>query len=226
MSDAALISLVKSIRDGQEGSLNVQANDGEKVELDCVYKESIAPNFFIKLAGNALPGGFDQSAPITFTYTGDNGESVLLTARFAEVVNKRTVELTAAKSLDPASLREYFRVDFRTNVVISYTASPKPNHPQNWSVKGSTLDLSASGVLGLFPEECKKISGVNIEIDLVHPKKTIKLIGHVVRTKQLRGGRWHAALHFDEITPETRDDLISNCLSEQRRQLREKIQTT
>jgi hypothetical protein len=46
----------------------------------------------------------------------------------------------------------------------------------------------------------------------------------VTRTGRLRGGRWHIALHFDDITQKNKDAIITNCLWEQRRQLRENVQ--
>lgn len=223
MSELSLTSLVKSIKDGQDAVVNLLTKDGKRVALDCVYKESIAPNFFIVLPSGEFPKNIDQSAPSTLSIIDKSHNNFILTAKFAEQVNRRTIELAAAKSIDPISLREYFRVDFRTDITLSDTS--KPNRSQNWTLHGQTLDLSATGVLGIFPEECKKISNINIEIKLVNPKKKIQCIGHVVRNLRTRSGRFHAALHFDQITNESRDDIITNCLWEQRRQLRENIRT-
>lgn len=226
MTDSSLISLVKSIKDGQNAVVTVKTRGNETVELECVYKESIAPNFFIALTRGQFPEDIQKSAPVTLALLDQSAEKFVLTARVTEQLNKRTIELTAAKSIDPSSMREYFRVDFRTDITLTHNAGSKPDNSHRSAVKGQTIDLSASGVLGIFPEDYKKISNINIEIKLVQPNKTIDCIGHVVRTRRTRSGKVLVALHFDHISNESRDALIKNCLGEQRRQLRENIQTT
>ncbi|WP_163339301.1 PilZ domain-containing protein [Desulfopila sp. IMCC35008] len=224
MTDSSLESLVKSMQDGQEGIVTLQNKAGDKLNFDCVYKESIAPNFFIKIASGAFPTDIDESAPFTFSVIGTT--SSIINAKCAEVLNKKTIELTASKSIDPASLREYFRVDIRTQIILSYTSPTNPSSASNWVIKGTTLDLSATGVLALFPSECPNVSNIKIELALSNPSKRVHCFGHLVRTKHNRSGRWHAALHFDQIDNNVRDDIITNCLWEQRRQLRENIQTS
>lgn len=226
MTNSSLESLVKSISDGKEGIITLVNGDGEKLHLDCIYKESIAPNFFVVLASAKLPDDIDENAPFTFSVIDEAKETSIIHARFAEKVNKKTLELTAAKTIDPSSLREYFRVDLRTNITISYTAETVADSQQNWLIEGQTIDLSATGVLGIFPSEPLKIGNIKIEVDLYHPKRRVQCIGHVVRTRRTRSGKWHAALHFDQISAEIRDEIITNCLWEQRRQLRENIQTS
>lgn len=225
MTDASLASQVKSIKDGQEGIVTLLNQEGETLQFECVYKESVAPSFFVMLQSGQFPADIDTHAPFSLSILDRHKETLILKARFEDLINRKTLELTAAKSLDPLSLREYFRVDIRTRIVLSYVASAGVKNPKDWKLEGQTIDLSATGVLAIFAEECRKISNIRIDITLTHPARNITCFGHLVRTRPLRNGRWHAALHFDTISSEDRDDIITTCLHEQRRQLRENIQT-
>jgi len=225
MSDSSLNNLVKSLQDNQPASIQLSTTAGYAVSIDCVYKESHAPSFFLVVPPGSIPADVDTSAPCLVTLQDETGASFAITARILEVASERSIELTATKAIDPVSLREYFRVDLRTSITISYETMD-PGSSRNWSLKGQTIDISGSGVLGLFAEEPHNSQSLFIDIRLTHPEKLIHCIGHVVRTNRLRGGRWQIALHFDNITGKDRDSIITNCLWEQRRQLRERVQTT
>lgn len=224
MSDSSLTNLIKSLKDSQSAKIKLQLLSGQLVHLDCIYKESVAPNFFVVFPPGVIPESLDTKKVCSISLLDDAGMSVALTAKISTVTSDRSIELTAASTIDPASLREYFRVDLRTTITISYQAADG-NEARSWAISGQTIDISACGVLGLFPEEARNKHNVFIEIHLTHPEKKILCVGHVVRTNRLRGGRWQIALHYDNITNKNRDAITTNCLWEQRRQLREKIQT-
>jgi hypothetical protein len=226
MSDSSLINLIKSIKDSQTATIKFYTTAGQEIHLDCIYKESIAPNFFTVFPPGKIPINIDIKKKCAVSLHDESGQSIALTAKIKEVASDRSIELTATTSIDPASLREYFRIDFRTAMRISYEAGATSDGTRSWSITGQSLDLSASGVLGIFPEEAHNKHNLFIELSLTHPERKVLCTGHVVRTRRLRGGRWHIALHFDDINQKNRDAIITNCLWEQRRQLREKIQTS
>lgn len=224
MSDPNLTNLIKALKDSQSAKIKLQLLSGQVVHLDCIYKESVAPNFFVVFPPGVIPKSLDTKKVCSVSVNDHAGVPVALTAKIVEVTSDRSIELTAATTIDPTSLREYFRVDLRTAITISYQA-PDGKEARNWSISGQTIDISACGVLGLFPDEARNKHNIFIEISLTYPEKTIFCIGHVVRTNRLRGGRWQIALHYDNITTKNRDAITTNCLWEQRRQLRENIQT-
>lgn len=224
MSQSSLTDLVKSLHDSQSAKIRMQNQAGQSIQFDCVYKESLAPNFYVFFPPGIIPDDLDIKQPCLVSLLDETGAPLALTARILEIASDRSIELTATKTIDPISLREYFRVDLRTTVTISHESQGESSS-RNWSLKGQTLDISGSGVLGLFTDEPKTRHNLFIDINLTHPEKRIQCIGHIVRTIRLRGGRWQVALHFDTITSKDRDAVITNCLYEQRRQLRERIQT-
>jgi len=224
MAELSLTNLVKSLIDSQSATIQMQAISGQLIHLNCVYKESVAPNFFLVFPPGVIPDKIDVNQPCLLSLEDETGAPIAITARILEVASDRSIEFTALKTINPISLREYFRVDLRTSITISFE-TPDSGSSRNWSLSGQTLDISGSGVLGLFAEEPKNVHNLFIDINLIQPKKRIQCVGHVVRTVRLRGGRWQVALHFDNITSRDRDAVITNCLWEQRRQLREKVQT-
>jgi hypothetical protein len=147
-----------------------------------------------------------------------------LKAKIEEIIGDRTLELTAKNSIDPTSLREFFRVAIDVPVTISFEPESDEDDSRQWTLTGETLDISGSGILGLFGEECRDRQRLKITLDLSSPQATVVCMGHVVYTRRVRKGRWHIALHFDDITTKQRDVIISNCLYEQRRQLKETLQ--
>ena len=224
MTDDSLTRLIKSLQDGQPASVQLSTTAGHGVAFSCLYKEANAPHFFVVTPPKTIPEDVDRSAPCIVSLQDDQGATFAITARIVDITSERSLELMATKAIDPISLREYFRVDLRTAITVSYeTLDPKS--PRNWSIKGQTLDISGSGVLGLFGQEPKNANELFIDIHLTHPEKLIHCVGHVVRTNRLRGGRWQVALHFDNISQRDRDAIITNCLWEQRRQLRERVKT-
>ncbi len=225
MSDSELLNLIKSIKDSQSATIQLRTASGVDIHLDCIYKESIAPNFFVVFPPGKIPENLDTQKTCSVSFHYDRKDSPAITAKIVEITNDRTIELTATKTIDPSSLREYFRVDIRTAITISYESGSQVEDGRSWSLDGRTLDLSGSGVLALFTAEPRNKHNIFIEITLTHPDKKVLCIGHVVRSRKLRRGNVQIALHFDNISQKDRDTVITNCLWEQRRQLRERIQT-
>ncbi|WP_136807847.1 PilZ domain-containing protein [Desulfosediminicola flagellatus] len=224
MPESELINLIKSIKDSQSATIKLHTIGGADIHLDCIYKESIAPNFFVVFPPGKIPENLDPKKACAISFHDDNKESPALNAKITDITNDRTIELTGTTTIDPSSLREYFRVDFRTRISISFESRAKTSKAHSWSIIGQTLDLSGSGVLSLFNEKPRNNHSIFIEIALTHPVKNILCIGHVVRIRRLRRGNYQVAIHFDNLTQKNRDALITNCFWEQRRQLRERIQ--
>lgn len=225
MSNASVIRHVKSIADNQPARISLLSEDGEKVHIDCIYKEGVAPHFFLVFPSNTLPAKLNTSQTCMVSIRSDDeiSEPLSLNAKIEEITGGRTVELVATDSVDPTTLREYFRVNIAVPITIGFIPGI-PGEPElHWTMTGETLDLSGSGVLGLFDEECRNRQRLTITFDLPSPPVTVTCTGHAVYTRRVRKGRWHIALHFDRIEPKMRDLLISNCLAEQRRQLMESV---
>jgi len=220
----SITKTIKEVADSESAEIDLTTTDQKIVRLNCVYKVSDAPNFFLVFPPKTLPSNIeiDQYCPISIK---SDKTPLTLTARIIEITSDRIIEFSAKNSINPESLREYFRVDTR----VSINAHFKPDSPdgeiQSWELEGQSLDLSASGMLAIMPEELPTKHQITIEIYLQGIEKKVQCIGHLVRCKRLGRGRYQVAFHFDSISPKHRDTIISFCLQEQRNNLREKIQT-
>ena len=221
MSDS-IITIIKKIKDSSLAKLITTGTDGEPIYLDCIYKESESPNFFLVFPPDTLPGDIERSKCKVSINVGD--DPVIITASIEEFPNDRTIELKGKESIDPRSLREYFRVFYRTVVTASHEPTSDDPKAKSWSMQGDSVDLSGTGILVIFPEEPQNRKNIFLDFDLPDVSKSIHCVGHVVRTKRIRKGRFQVALHFDHITRKNRDAIITACLHEQRRQLRERME--
>ena len=222
---ASITKIIKKIADSESAEIDITTTNGQIVRLNCVYKESDAPGFFLVFPPKILPDNIDkeQYCPISIKY----GRSPLtLTAKILKITGDRTIELSAKNTINPEILREYFRVDTKVAIKAWFDPASPEGKTQPKIIEGQTLDISASGLLAIFPEEPQSKYRIEIEISLKESDKNIKCLGHIVRCKRLRKGRFQVAFHFDSITSKHRDSIISFCLQEQRYNLRKKIQTT
>ena len=154
-----------------------------------------------------------------------NGLTVNLIARLDGVIQERRLRFTAREPVSPEVLREYFRVSINIPVEASYIAGPKETKTRTWKMVGTTLDLSGSGVLALFAEKPPSNHRIQLVITMPDEKNPIACLANVVRSYRVRKNRFQVAFQFENISTKTRDVVISCCLQEQRRQLRDNVHT-
>ena len=215
---------IKRIPDSELAEIDISTKSGQVVRLNCIYKESEAPNFFLVFPPKKLPDDIDTDTgcPVAIKYEKAN---LSLTAKIEEVSGDRTLELRAQKEVRPESLREYFRVDTKVPITADYHQESLDEKSKSWTLEGKTLDVSGSGVLTILPEEPLNKHKIELKLDLNDGKDVVTCTGHIIRTKRLRKGHYQVAFCFDCLKPENRDTLISFCLQEQRNRLRDKVHT-
>ncbi len=220
-----IISLVESIPDRQPASVTLTDTTGQRFVLTCVFKESKAPSFFLLFSGGTLPERIDTERLCPFVSRNEHGESVTFAAAIVELQNNRVIELVAKKSIRPEDLREYFRINIKAKVEVYYDPKQSEVDVEPLELKGETVDLSQTGVLTILSEECKISKPLTLELNLPNPAQSIICSGYMIRSKRIRKDRWLTSFHFDNISSRAREIIAKNCFAEQRRQLRENIQT-
>lgn len=215
---------ISRIPDSQLAEIDIFTSTGQSFRLNCIYKESDSPEFFLVFPPKKLPEGIDieKLCPISIKF---DQKALTLAAKITSRTNDRTLELTAKDTVKPESLREYFRVDTKVTIVANYNSESVDQKSKSWTLEGQTLDISGSGLLSIFPEEPQTNHKISLEICLNNGKDIVSCEGHIIRTKRLRKGRYQVAFHFDTMKPKGRDAIISFCLQEQRNRLRDKIHT-
>jgi len=153
------------------------------------------------------------------------GLTVNLIAKLDRVVGDRRLQFTAREPVSPEALRDFFRVAINATIEASYIAGPQEVKIQTWKMVGTTIDMSGSGVLALFAEKPPSTNRIQLIISMPSNETPLVCLANVVRSYRLRKNRYQVAFHFDNVTAKTRDQLISFCLQEERRQLRENVRT-
>ncbi|PID72064.1 MAG: hypothetical protein CSA31_00180 [Desulfobulbus propionicus] len=216
--------LVEKLRDGSEAVLDLTDKNGNTHRLNALYAQGDTPRFELFFPPNAWKSSDLALGVNCQVMVRHKGVGVNLVAELDQILNKRRLQFIAREPIKPEALREYFRVLINTTVEIGYIPGPKEVKTKKWQMVGTTVDLSASGVLGLFAE--KPPSNNRLQIRIIDPSTLtpIACIGHVVRTYRMRKKRYQVALHFDNVEQSLRDKLIACCLAEQRKQLRENVE--
>jgi hypothetical protein len=221
---ASISETIKKLSDSDIAKIDIPTVTGQTIRLNCIYKESDSPSFFLVFPPKKLPENIDIDQPCLVSI--NTGQTTLtLSAKITNIKGDRTLELTAQSRVKPENLREYFRVDTKVFINASFDPESSSSRYRPWSFDGETLDISGSGVLAIFPGEPQNKHQINLFIDVRGDQKYIECLGHIVRIKRLRRGKYQISFHFDHISPKDKDSLISYCLKEQRNRLREKIQT-
>jgi len=225
MQNEDVTGLIESIADGQQASVVVYDQTGVEKKLECTYKESEAPFFFLLFQTGVLPANLDLSRKCIFTSLNSAGSLITIGASIIEFSNNRILELEASNTFRPEDLRDFFRVDLRVPAKISYEIQA---HNQDTVVRqcaGETIDISQSGVLVMLPEECPKKKTFEIQLHLPNPNKTVTITGRMVRKHRVKNNRWLTSFQFENVGQIERDAIAMNCFAVQRRQLRENVKT-
>lgn len=221
---SSITETIKRISDSEAAEVDISTKGHQTVRLHCIFKESEAPNFFLIFPPQKLPEDIDTDKVCPISIKVDKA-SFTLTATIEDIKGDRTLELRAQKTVSPESLREYFRVDTKVPITADYYQESLDGKSQSWTLEGKTLDISGSGVLTIFPKEPLNKHKIELKLSLNGGQDVVSCIGHIIRTKRLRRGRYQVAFCFDSLKPKNRDVIISFCLQEQRNQLRDKVRT-
>ncbi|RUM43359.1 MAG: hypothetical protein DSY80_05775 [Desulfocapsa sp.] len=215
---------ISRIPDSESAEIDLTTIHGQTFRLNCIYKESDPPEFFLVFPPKKLPEDIDKDAlcPISIKI---EQKALTLSAKITSINGDRTLEMTAKDTVKPESLREYFRVDTKIPIVANYNPEGIEGDSHSWTLEGQTLDMSGSGILTILPEEPPVKHKIELKLCINEGKNVVCCVGHIVRTKRLRRGRYQVAFHFDTMKPKERDTIISYCLQEQRNRLRDKVHT-
>ncbi|MGB3210533.1 MAG: PilZ domain-containing protein [Desulforhopalus sp.] len=220
-----IISIVNAIPDRQPSTVTLTDSAGKRIQLSCVFKEAQSPTFFLLFPAGSIPENIEKDWRCIFFSRDTNDESVTFAAQITDLPNNRVIELMAKNTIRPEDLREYFRVNLKTQMAVFYDPEETDAEAQPLELEGMTVDISQTGVLTILSDECKITEPVMLELNLPNPAETVICSGSVVRSKRIRKDRWLTAFHFDNISSKSREIIAKNCFAEQRRQLRENIQT-
>ncbi len=220
---AGITKIIHELNNNAMATVDIPLKEGEDQRLNCIFKKTDAPSFTLVFAPNALSTltiEHDTNCRLIVKHA---ASSINLNIRIDAVINDRTIECTALESISPESMREYFRVMISAPIRASYTPGPREIKNHSWELSGNTIDLSGGGVLALFSDKPANTNRIQLEIDLPDQQTPVLCMAKVIRTYRLRKKRFQVAFNITEIEGKARDIIISSCLQEQRRQLRNKV---
>ncbi|HFQ89618.1 MAG TPA: PilZ domain-containing protein [Desulfobulbus sp.] len=220
---SGISEIVNELLDRTRVVVDIPIKDSESQLLQSVLRKRQAPQLALFFSPHALQVEDIEAGTTCHLTVKHHDSSINLLARIDGLEDDRTLLLTATESVKPEAMREYFRVSISTPITAEYRPGPKEIRNRPWKLEGNTIDLSGGGVLALFSEKPLNRKRIHLTIRLPDQAEPAVCMAEVVRTYRMRKKRYQVAFHFDRIDQKTRDLIISCCLQEQRRQLRNKI---
>lgn len=225
MSEQELIDQLQSIANSQLCVVTFTDVKGKKHLSSGRYIKQEELQFALEFSYGDLPLAIDLKKLCSFSTQPDTPtQTISCTARIISHTGM-TVNFVGLEPSDPAALREFFRVNIRTAITVTHRPELQGRSDLYWSITGQTVDISRSGALAILTNECPHIAPLVLHIELPEPNITIECIGHVVRIKRITRSRWLTSFHFDQVRDTVADAITSNCFAEQRRQIRNNIET-
>ncbi|PIE58419.1 MAG: hypothetical protein CSA33_03080 [Desulfobulbus propionicus] len=216
--------IIEKLESGSAAVVTLAEHGGEKVRLNCAFRSGESPTFDLLFPPHALKTHTLDLGVNCQVVVKHRGNEVNIIAELDQALNERCLRFIGREPIKPEALRDYFRVGINTNIEIGYMPDPKEVKAKNWQMMGTTIDLSASGVLALFAERPLSNNRLYIWITELESGNIIHCTGNVVRTYRMRKNKYQVAMHFENVSQKIRDTLIAFCLQEQRRQLRDNLQ--
>ena len=216
---------LSTVHNGQSCVVAIHDSEGNVIRYDCTFVQRETRDFALVLFSGLSLNMHNIKKTCSFSTSPVPGQP---TVSCKAQINQKiadTIELTALEDIDPATLRQFFRVNLRVPITVSHCPDIK-NKQTHWSQVGETIDISRTGILCILPQEATNLNELQIELALTDPRANTNCTGHIIRIKRLTKSRWLTAIHFDQINPAAADNITANCLQEQRRQIRDNIQTT
>jgi c-di-GMP-binding flagellar brake protein YcgR len=221
---ARILDILDKINDRASTTVDIPGKNGENYRCKAVLLKKDLPIIELVFPPNSWDEShLDLGADCNLAVEHQD-RIINLIACLDKVSGDRRLQLTAREPIAPEALREYFRVLINSPIEASYIAGPREVKAKTWKMRGTTIDLSGSGVLAVFDEKPATTHNIQLIITAPGEDAAIVCLADVVRTYRLRKNRYQVAFHFDVISNKTRDQIISCCLQEQRRQLRENVQ--
>ncbi len=154
----------------------------------------------------------------------DEGRTFRLQAKTEEIIDSEKLLLKAIQTTLQYGEREYFRVN--ADFTVKYRRLTDDPDLRTREFNGQ-MNLSGNGILIPLNERVRDGQKFSLTLILCQdPLKVVRCTAQVVRTCPLADGLKGVGLHFTEIEPPDRDALIAFCMSAQRLELRNKVQTT
>jgi len=219
-------NLIEDIPDAKPVRIFIPlVNALERYRLQCVYQKSTPPRFTLLFKSGSLPIDAIDMQKSCIISVDMGGPTISVEAMISEITGPQQLNMIVQKSISHEQMREFFRVD-ATASVISSSFRPEffGEEDKPWSMAGTTIDISGSGILAFFTSPPPMDSQTRLEITLpTSPPETISVIAHPVRKQKISDNQYDVAYHFDDISIEDRDKIIGCCLLIQRRLLRLKV---
>lgn len=222
MSLESIILKVASINEGQECIVTFQSNTSQTRRLKCLFGKLEGNNLSVELS---FPEKFDilVGENVLFSTAPSLGLPTISCNTELKDISNQIITLKVSGELDPASLRESFRVNYRIPISAEHGSGASETSAKPVTTTGETIDISKSGLLAILVTEVPSDEDLKITLELPDPAGIATCTARIIRIRRLTRKKWLTSMHFTDIEDKDADLIVGNCLQEQRRQIRENV---
>lgn len=222
MSTEEINKKLTLLKEGQSCLIVVSEDNGNTFQYECTFQHSEDLRFTVNLQSpNSV--NFEENSYCTFSSSPVLGVTSISCKAKIATSTANMVELIATESYDPAAMRSYFRVNLRVPITLCDAPTLKDGDDSKWQTAGNTVDISRTGTLAIFSDECPQEQNLLVSLKMPDPIAEVSCKARLIRIKRLTKRRWLTALQFDLSNVKACDVITANCLQEQRRQIRENV---
>lgn len=215
----AVIDLLKEYRAAR---IELPLLEGELEVLECVVRASTAPFIEAVFLPTQLPvDQLSQDGAFRVIFEA-NGRPHVLNARLDSVIDKDRLRLFAGETLSLEQQREFFRID--VELALQYGLWPNEGEAPELKELRAVVNLSGGGIWVPIHDhlEPQQFLALHLTLPLAPPFR-LPCKAQVVRLTWKGTDRGGVALRFFEIEEAHREEIVSFCFAEQRRQMRTKV---
>ncbi len=152
------------------------------------------------------------------------GPTVALHGLIKQIVNDRQLVLEVTEAYEHPQKREHFRIDVNVPVRYWRWSDEEDYRLELFQSPQERINLSGGGMFFVAEFAVAVGQKLGLELSLPGPPRAIvRCEGRVVRAVPQGEDKWGVAVYFTDIEDEDQEEIISCCFSEQRRQLRTKV---
>ncbi|BDD87374.1 hypothetical protein [Desulfofustis limnaeus] len=142
------------------------AGSKERFRIGGIYKKTEPPRFNLLFKPGVLPvDELDTVQPCLIII--DMGGPTVSVEAMITTASAQVLEMIVQKSISHDQMREFFRVDAATEVIgTSFKPELFGKSDATWSMQGTTIDISGSGILASFPKKVPMDEPIRLAITL------------------------------------------------------------
>lgn len=223
MENVPVQSTVEKIGERHPVKVYLPIQDGGKIPLEGIGHVEAATILRVNFSSESIPDNVNKMGEFRLFFN-QGGPTFSLCGGIRQVVDENQIFLTVEEAFEHPQKRQHFRINVEVPVKY-WKDDDSVLVPEIRPALSDRVNLSAGGIM--FKADINASPGeyLGLEISIPGPKPaTVRCTGEIVRVSNRGRNSRDVALKFTEIEEQDQEKIFRFCFSEQRQQLRKKVE--